>query len=67
MIRYKVNVCDELKKAGYTSYKLRKENVMGSTVWGKLHRQEPVSLKVLGTVCGLLNKQPEDLIEFVNG
>lgn len=67
MIRYKVNVCEELKKAGYTSYSLKKDNIMGSTVWAKLHREEPVSLKVLGTVCELLHKQPEDLIEFVNG
>lgn len=67
MIRYKVNVCDELRKAGYTSYKLQKERKLGNTVWSKLSRKELVSLEAIGRICHLLHKQPGDLIEFVNG
>ena len=67
MIRYKVNVCDELRKAGYTSYKLKKEKTLGHSTWCKLSKEELVSLEAIGKICHLLHKQPGDLIEFVNG
>ena len=67
MIRYKVNVCDDLRKAGYTSYKLIKERKLSDTAWSKLSREELVSLETIGKICHLLHKQPGDLIEFVNG
>lgn len=67
MIRYKVNVCDELRQAGYTSYRLKKEKKLGNSTWCKLSNGELVSLEAIGKVCHLLHKQPGDLIEFVNG
>lgn len=67
MIQYKINICDALREAGYTSSQLQKEGKLNAKVWTKLNREEPVSLESLGKVCHLLHKQPGDLIEFVNG
>lgn len=67
MIRYKGNVCEKLRDAGYTSYQLKKAKKLSVVTWTKLNREEPVSLETIGVVCELLHKQPGDLIEFVNG
>lgn len=67
MIRYKINICDALREAGYTSSQLVKERKLSSGTWSKLSREELVSFEAIGKLCHLLHKQPGDLIEFING
>lgn len=63
-IKYKKNVLELLKKAGYTTYKLRKEKILGESTLQKMRTGALLSWAELNTVCSLLNCQPGDLVEF---
>jgi len=63
--RYKFDVMQALKDAGYTSYKLRKEKLLGESVMTQLRAGEMVSYLNLETLCKLLDCQPGDIMEYV--
>lgn len=65
MIKYKIDILESLKNAGYSTYKMRKDKILGESVLQQIRRGEPVSWNNLDTICGLLNCQPGDLLEFV--
>ncbi len=62
-IQYKIDVLDALKQAGYTSYRLRQEKLMGERVIQQLRNGEIVSWKTIDTLCTLLRCQPGDLVQ----
>ncbi len=64
-IRYKIDVLEALKKAGYSSYKIRQEKLLGERVLSRLRHQESVSYDVLALICKLLNCQPGNLLEYI--
>lgn len=64
-IRYKVNVLDALKDAGFTTYRIRKEKLLHEMTLQALRAEKMVSWKVLDDICALLNCQPGDLIERI--
>lgn len=66
-LRYKIDILEALKDAGYSSTRLRKEKLMGESYMTQLRRGEMVSWKTIETVCRLLNCQPGDLVEYVPG
>ena len=51
MIQYKINIIDALKNAGFSSYKIR--------------QNELVSWENINTICSLLNCQPGDILEHI--
>ena len=62
-IKYKIDVLEALKAAGYTTYKLRQEKILGERVIQQLRAGEIVSWKTIDTICTLLNCQVGDLVE----
>lgn len=66
-LRYKIDVLEALKDAGYSSTRLRKEKLMGESYMTQLRHGEMVSWKTIETICRLLNCQPGDLVEYVSG
>ena len=64
-IQYKVDVLAELKKAGYSSYRLRKEKLMGQRDMQQIRDGLPVSWAVIGLLCELLECQPGDLLAYI--
>ena len=64
-IRYKVDILEELKKKGYSSTRIRNDKLIGQSYLQQLRHNELVSWKTLDTICGLLECQPADLIEYV--
>lgn len=66
-LKYKIDILDALKDAGYSSTRLRKEKLLGESYMTQLRRGEMVSWKTIETVCRLLNCQPGDLVEYVPG
>lgn len=62
-IKYKFDVLDALRAAGYTTYKLRKDKIFGERVIQQLRNGEIVSWATIDTLCTLLNCQPGDLVE----
>ncbi len=65
MLRYKIDILEELKEKGYSSYKLRKDKLMGEAQIQKIRSGELVSKETLNTICKLLNCQPGDILEYV--
>lgn len=63
-VKYKINVMEELKKAGYSSTRLRNEKLMGESYMQKLRRGELVSWKTIGVICELLDCQPGDIVQY---
>lgn len=64
MLRYKINIMDALRQAGVSTYQLRKGKLLSETTIQRLRESKIVSIESIDTICGLLNKQPGDLIEF---
>lgn len=66
MLKYKVNIMEELKKAGYSSYRLRQEKVLGEATLQKIRKGSTMlTLESLGVICDILQCQPGDLVEWV--
>lgn len=63
MIVYKKDVLESLKAAGYTTYKLRKEKLMGEATLQQLREGRLVSWANIDTICSLLRCQPGDILE----
>jgi len=66
MIRWKVDIMAKLKEAGYSSYRIRKQNLMGQQTLTVLRRGGlPATWTLMDKLCDWLDCQPGDLIEFV--
>ncbi len=66
MIRYKIDILDELKKAGYSSYRMRNKKILSEGTIQKLRTGDTsITVSVLNEICNLLDCQPGDLLEFV--
>lgn len=64
-LKYKIDVLSALKASGYSTYKLRKEKLLGEATLQQLRNNELVSWKNIETLCKLLNMQIGDIIEYV--
>lgn len=65
MIRYKMNILSALKDHGYSSYRLRKDKVLGQATIQQLRNDEIVSMSTINQLCAMLHSQPGDLLEFI--
>ena len=63
-VGYKIDVLAALKEKGYTTYKLRKERLLGESVLTQLRAGEPVSWANVARICELLGCQVGDLLEY---
>lgn len=64
-IKYKIDVLAALKKAGYSSTRIRNEKIIGQSYLQQIRQGIIVSNACLNTLCRLLNCQPGDIIEYV--
>ena len=64
-IVYKTNVLEKLKDSGYSTYKLRKDKIMGEAMIQKIRENQLVSWATLDTICSLLNCNVGDIVEHV--
>ena len=54
-----------LKEKGYTSYKIRKENIIGQGTLTAVRRGGGLNAQTLNELCRKLECQPGDLMEYV--
>ena len=66
-IHLKADILSALKEAGYTTYRLRQEKLLGERAIQKLRTGDLPSWNELNTICRLLDKQVGDLVEYVPG
>lgn len=65
MITYKENVLKLLKDSGYSTYRLRREKILGEATIQCIRSGQPVSWDKLDLICRLLDCQPGDLLVYV--
>lgn len=63
-VKYKMDVLTALKDAGYSTYKLRKEKLLGESVLQQIRDGVPVSWANISRICELLHCQPGDILEY---
>lgn len=64
-IVYKMDVLSALKNVGYSSYRIRKEKLLGEATLQKIRSGELVSWENISTICQLLKCQPGDIVGYV--
>ena len=65
MYKYKGNVVEMLKSKGYTTYKIKKNNLLSQGTLKKLENNGNVTLDTLNAVCCMLKRDISDIIEIV--
>lgn len=71
MIRFKIDVLQELKKKGYNTTRLRNEKIIPEGIITKIRKANKdncdvnISTMTLNTLCALLGKQPAQIIEYI--
>ena len=63
-IRYKIDILSALKDKGYSTYRIRKEKIMGERTIQKFRNGEIVSSDNLALICKLLECQPGDILIY---
>ena len=64
-IIYKIDVLQELKNKGFSTYKLRKDKIFGEATLQQFRNGEIVSTACLSKLCELLCCQPGDVLQYV--
>lgn len=64
-LKYKINVLAALKEKGYNTNRIRTEGLLSQSTLQKLREGKGVAWENLEKICGLLECQPADLIEYV--
>ena len=66
MIKYKEGILDMLKKGGYSTYRIRKDKLIGERALQNFREESVITaLDAASRVCQLLGCQPGDLLEYV--
>ena len=64
-LQFKVNILESLKEKGYTTYKLRRDNILSQSTLQKLREGKGLAWENIERLCALLECQPGDLLEYV--
>lgn len=64
MLKYKIDVLQAITEAGYTSYQIRKEKLLGENALQAVRDNKMIGMKALDQLCSLLDLQPGDIIEY---
>lgn len=65
MLKYKIDVLETLKEAGYNTTKLRKDRLLSESAIQYLRDGKVVGAKALDSICRLLDMQPGNIIKYV--
>lgn len=64
MINYKIDILNELKNRGYTTYILRKNKYLSETTIANIRAGKPITMNALDAICIMLRRTPSEIIEF---
>lgn len=54
-----------LKEKGFTTYRIRKEKIIGQATWAKIQNGGDIDTRTISKLCEVLNCQPGDILEYV--
>ncbi len=63
MIKYKVDVFQELKKKGYNQARIQKEKLLPAQTAQNIKAGKSITLETLNKICIMTKLQPGDIIE----
>ena len=56
-----------LNDRGYTTYKIRKENIMSQSAWHKIKTETGIiDTRTIDKLCKILDCQPGDIMEYIS-
>lgn len=64
-LKFKIDILEALKAKGYTTYTLRKDNLLSQSTIQKLREGKGLSWENIERLCAMLNCQPGDILEYV--
>lgn len=64
-LHFKVNILEALKEKGYTTYSLRKDNILSQSTIQKLREGKGLAWDNIERLCVLLQCQPGDILEYI--
>lgn len=64
-IKYKGDIINRLREAGYNTTRIRKENIFGQKTMQDFRTNAEIPYKTINKLCKLLNCQPGDIMEYV--
>lgn len=65
MFRYRIDVLNALKEAGYTTTKIRQERVLSESTLTNIRAGKPIGINALDAVCNILECQISDIMEHI--
>jgi len=65
MIKYKINIVEELKAKGFNQYVIKKENLLPAQTMVNIKEGKSITLDTLNKLCIMLGMQPSDIVEIV--
>lgn len=65
MIKFKIDVLKELKEKGYNTNYLRNNKIISESSIQQIRRGQTPGIKTINTICGLLKKQPGQMLEYI--
>ena len=65
MLCYKIDILNALKKAGFTTYKIRKEKIISESTLQNIRNNGRITTDAIANLCNALNCQPGDIMEYI--
>ena len=65
MIKYKIDIFEELKKHGYNQTRIQKEKLLPAQTQINIKNGKSITLETLNKICIMCKLQPGDIIEVV--
>lgn len=65
LIRYKIDIFEELKKHGYNQTRIQKERLLPAQTTQNIKAGKSITLETLNKICIMCKLQPGDIIEVV--
>lgn len=53
-----------LKDSGFTTYRIRKENILGQSTLQKIRNGGDIDTRTISKLCDILDCQPGDILEY---
>lgn len=60
-----VDIMKKLSDAGWTTYRLRKEKMIGNGTLQRIKENQSISTDTINTICELCDCQPGDLMIYI--
>lgn len=65
MIRYKIDVFEELKKHGFNQTRIQRERLLPAQTAQNIKAGKSITLETLNKICIMCKCQPSDIVEVI--